>query len=77
MRIIKRGTPPGDKVATFSCNNCKTEYEAKKSEGKEVHDQRDGDFVEFKCMVCHQRITVDSKLFKDPKPTQRNPFYDR
>ena len=52
MRIIKKGKLPEDKEARFSCYKCKSEIEAKQSEGGYVNNQRDGDFVKFTCPNC-------------------------
>lgn len=58
MKIIKKGTPPSDKVYEGTCRSCKTVVEFKQSEGKVTHDQRDGNFVSVRCPVCNSLIHV-------------------
>jgi len=56
MEIIKRGTPPGEKIHEATCNSCKTEVRFKESEGKITYDQRDGNYVTVMCPVCNSLI---------------------
>ena len=53
MKIVRQGTPPGERIWSGKCHTCKTEADAA---GKELvinqGDQRDGPFGEAKCPVC-------------------------
>lgn len=54
MKIIERGTMPGDRDWQATCTHCRTRFEFKQSEGEFHTDQRDGDYVTVKCPVCTQ-----------------------
>jgi hypothetical protein len=54
MRIIERGILPGEKIYVQICRDCKTKFEFMQKEAKVVHDQRDGDFMQIECPVCHE-----------------------
>ena len=56
MRILHRGTPPGDERLRGTCTNCRTEVEFAPSEGQLSPDQRDGNMVSVTCPVCGGRI---------------------
>lgn len=64
MEIIKRGKIPEEKEAEGTCHNCGTVIRAKRSEGKTIYDQRDGDYVRLACPVCTQTITITLSKFK-------------
>lgn len=56
MKIIERGTPPGEVVHQARCTNCRSLIEFKQSEGKVTFDGRDGNYVTILCPVCNQMI---------------------
>lgn len=62
MKILKQGQLPEDKEFTTTCRRCKTEFQFKKSEGKETSDQRDGNYVSINCPLpgCGNLCTVAS-----------------
>lgn len=66
IEIISRGVPDSEKLAEFSCGDCRTTMRAKKSDGDYIFDQRDGDAIKFKCPVCKRDIWVNVKSFKIP-----------
>jgi RNase P subunit RPR2 len=51
MYIIQNGFPHDIKY-TMQCRKCKTFSLGDKSEGRLVHDPRDGDALVFKCPKC-------------------------
>lgn len=57
MKIIKHGTPPGDKKHVVKCGGCGTKLEFLTSEAERVTDQRDGDFWRIQCPICPRAIT--------------------
>jgi hypothetical protein len=59
MEILKRGTPPGEKKHTFTCNSCKSKLRAKESEGTWTPD-RNKDYLVFVCPVCSQQNWIDT-----------------
>jgi hypothetical protein len=64
MDIIKRGTPPGERIYTGSCRGCGTEVKFKRDEAEVYSDQRDGETVSVACPVCHAIIYgTEQKLF--------------
>lgn len=64
MKIIKQGIDPKTLVYKGSCNNCSTEVEFDRSEGKVTYDQRDGDYISVECPTCKHKINVDMSLGK-------------
>jgi hypothetical protein len=58
IRIIKRGVNPETKLYQGACHNCGTVVEFPRSAAKYQADQRDGDYLEVSCPVCHRRITA-------------------
>ena len=56
MEIIKRGTPPGEKLYTGTCRSCTTEVRFKRDEAEVHSDQRDGETVFVACPICHANI---------------------
>lgn len=63
MEIIEEGRLPEDKVYEGRCYHCNTRARFKRSEGKLVYDQRDGDYVEVKCPLpgCNHTIKVSTR----------------
>jgi hypothetical protein len=59
VEIIRRGTPPSERVYTGSCYSCRTEVRFKQHEARSSQDQREpGYYVE--CPVC--RVSIFGKL---------------
>jgi hypothetical protein len=58
VEIITRGQIPGERVRTCTCQNCKTVFRFKHSEGEYSSDQRDGDAVKINCPVCNRLCWV-------------------
>lgn len=56
MKIIKHGLLPEERVYRVTCIACKCVFDAEQSEGVYVSDQRDGDFVRFKCPTCNRDV---------------------
>lgn len=63
MEIIKEGKLPEDKEAEGTCNRCDTVIFVTRGEGEVVHDQRDGDYVVYRCPVCDNDITISLRTF--------------
>lgn len=57
MKIISQGEDPAKKVIQAKCSHCGTVVEFEQSEAKLVSDQREGDFYQIGCPVCHHTIT--------------------
>ena len=53
MKVIYRGTPPGDVIWSGKCHTCKSVMEAPAIELKITHEPRDGPFATAKCPVCN------------------------
>ena len=58
LELIKKGDDPKKLYAYFQCGHCNSEYKAQKCDGKATYDQRDGNFITFKCEVCREMINV-------------------
>lgn len=56
MEIIKKGTPPEEKIYEAECSKCKSVLRFKQSEGKITYDQRDGNLITVKCPVCGESV---------------------
>lgn len=55
MEIIKKGTPPSERIWEGECRKCGTVARCKQSELNVVHDdQRDGPYSWLKCPVCNE-----------------------
>lgn len=52
MEVLKEGMHPDDRSAVFNCRDCDARLRGKMSEGKLVHDHRDGDFIQMVCPLC-------------------------
>lgn len=52
MEVIRRGVPPGELTAQWTCVCCDSVIKSKISEGQRVSDQREGDYIANKCPVC-------------------------
>lgn len=59
MEILKRGTPPPERVYEAVCRVCETEFRFQRSEGKVEYDQRDGNFIQICCPVCGQPVALN------------------
>lgn len=62
MKIIRRGTPPGEKIYRGTCPDCRTVVEFKESEAQVVDVPPDRPFdqtrlVQVDCPVCDNTIT--------------------
>lgn len=60
MRITRMGRLPEDKEYSFVCAKCDTIAEAKKSEGRLVYDNRDGNALVFICPLCKCEVWVSA-----------------
>lgn len=58
MRIINKGELPQDKLYQTTCNQCKTEFEFKRSEGKMVNDRNELVLL-IDCPVCKKTLGVN------------------
>lgn len=55
MKIIKEGSLRYErKPLKFGCKNCKTVFEAEKTEYEYCGDQREGDNYKCECPLCHK-----------------------
>jgi len=54
---------PKEKKCQWTCTNCGAVIEARQKEGKVVCDQRDGNYVTFRCPECRTENHVDITLF--------------
>ena len=73
MKIIKRGTPPFAKFATFTCPDCSSVLKAQRSDGEKV-DQSQADQLigvsnayRFCCPVCATFLIVDAENFTESR----------
>ncbi len=57
MRIVKLGIAPSERTIEAKCQRCHSVVEFLANEAKRVADQRDGDFLQIACPVCHHNIT--------------------
>ena len=57
MKIIKPGLLPQNREHQITCSTFKCEFEFKQAEAKEVHDQRDGNFLQIACPCCGRQCT--------------------
>ncbi|MBB0100129.1 hypothetical protein [Ralstonia pickettii] len=53
MKIIERGTLPGEREWKAKCTHCGTHFEFKQREGNFHSDQRDGNYMTVGCPVCN------------------------
>lgn len=72
MKIIKRGSLPGERVYVGTCKNCDTTMEAFRSDLKGNYDFRDNvTILSAKCMLCgsttHFRPKPPSTDYDDPE----------
>lgn len=58
MKIIKKGTIPKT-TKRFTCSNCGCVFECDKNEYDLHFSQRDGDWLETKCLECGTRVVRD------------------
>ena len=57
MKIIKEGSLRYErKPLEFGCKNCKTVFEAEKTEYEYCGDQREGDNYKCECPLCHKMV---------------------
>lgn len=52
MKVIKQGTPRGDRLWRGVCRQCRSTIEAKESELNVTDSQRDGPFAWAVCIAC-------------------------
>lgn len=58
MRIISKGSLPQDKVYQSVCNQCKTVFEFKQSEGRMTNDRNEMVLL-VDCPVCKKTLGVN------------------
>lgn len=71
MKVIKRGTPPSEKIWTGTCGNCKSEMEEVESDlrNRRTGNQFDGPMAHETCPVCEAKFWIYPKaVVKRPKP---------
>jgi uncharacterized protein with PIN domain len=57
MRILERGTLPGEYIHIARCDVCNTKVEFQRKEGTTMADPETGlQRVEIECPVCHSTI---------------------
>lgn len=61
INIIKRGTPPAEKIYEARCINCNTEFTFQEADARKTFDQRDGNFWQLGCPVCGHTVTKYDK----------------
>ncbi|QRE00193.1 hypothetical protein [Burkholderia phage BCSR5] len=54
--VLHRGVKPSEKKHKVTCDSCNSVIEYQQHEGKVTYDQRDGNFITFKCEVCDSNI---------------------
>lgn len=54
--IIVKGNRPEDRVYRNSCGHCGSLLQFKASDGRLVHDQRDGDALVIECPECKSDV---------------------
>lgn len=64
VEVLERGTPPGSRTRVTRCQTCRSKLRFKEADARLVPDQRDGDYLTFKCPVCHHDVTVAIDLLK-------------
>lgn len=71
MRILKKGTVPGEIAYQGKCSTCTTEVECKRSECKVYSDQREAEsYYSYVCPVCKTSIPMKStgQEYKEDDP---------
>lgn len=63
MKIIRRGPKDSELTHRWTCRKCGSLIEAKRSEGRDIADDRDGDAIVFKCPVCEREHWVSKEKF--------------
>lgn len=58
IEIIEQGVNPEEKTYEAECRTCKTKYRLKKGDARYNSDQKDGDYLSFRCKVCPEIVTV-------------------
>lgn len=64
MKIIRKGTKKEDKRCQFTCTECRSVIEAKKSEGRYIDSIIDMASIEFICPLCECKNWVDVSKFE-------------
>ena len=69
VKVIKRGTPPQYKSYLFTCNNCRSELQAKMSEFTRTKDNQPGQrqMLRIICPVCNLYVYVSAYGLKAAK----------
>jgi hypothetical protein len=57
MEILKTGHIPAERSYKMECRTCNTVFRFLQKEGKIIYDQREGDFIQISCPLCHNKIT--------------------
>ena len=76
MEIIEQGKLPEEQKYQVRCKNCKTLFRFKRSEGKYISDQRDGDSIEVKCPLCNEKCYADAHKDK-VMPVRAEAYYNK
>lgn len=58
MKIIKEGRKPELDTFRMNCSHCGAIFEIMRLEGRVVHDQRDGDYIEHACPTCSRNCSA-------------------
>lgn len=61
MKIIKRGEVPADSIHRGTCNTCKTQVEAKRSELTEHTCNWNNSLLSAACPICRTTIWFNPK----------------
>jgi predicted RNA-binding Zn-ribbon protein involved in translation (DUF1610 family) len=62
-KIIKKGKKLRERPLRWECSNCGSTIESVKSEGRWMHDPREGDAVVTQCPACREDNWIDASLF--------------
>ncbi len=56
IKIIKRGTLPGEKEYSKTCPSCYTEFTFLAKDAQTACNQRDGSYLKIACPLCFTEL---------------------
>jgi len=67
IKVIKKKTPPNDKILQGDCTNCRSTLQFTRKDVSWESSPKNESYYKFKCPVCKNAIYLDTNACKEIK----------